>query len=91
MRSRECRDLDSLLVKLEKASPNRRVDEMLDAARMSVQALDAKLTASHEEARAERLRRERERWDAEKAYEDGYAQGLADGYGECLDRMARHG
>lgn len=91
MRSRECRDLDSLLVKLEKASPNRRVDEMLDAARMSVQALDAKLTASHEEARAERLRRERELWDAEKAFQDGYAQGLADGYGECLDWMARHG
>lgn len=79
MRSRECRDLDSLLAKLEKASPNRRVDEMLDDARMSVQALDAKLTASHEEARAERLRREREHWDAEKAWWDGFAEGLSDG------------
>ena len=91
MRSRECRDLDSLLARLQKVSPNQRVDEMLDDARMSVQALDTKLAASHEEARAERLRRERERLDAEKAYQDGYAQGLADGYGECLDRMARHG
>lgn len=88
MRSREARDLSALIAQLRKASPNARVDRVLDQADDSLAALDAKLSAAREEARTEALRRERERWDAEKAYQDGYAQGMADGYGQALEWVA---
>lgn len=88
MRSSEARELGTLVRKLKQASPNARVDALLDDADMAVRTLDAKLAAATSEARESDLARRREHWDAEKAYQDGYAQGLADGYGQALDWVA---
>ena len=55
----------------------------------NVEALDAKLREArraHQIAVAEKLGARNER---EKAYQDGYAQGLADGFGECSALMSR--
>ena len=87
--------LRALIGRLGDAAEKRGMPEPVRAcirdARTEVEALDRLVSSLRAEAWCARAESRQRDFDLEKAWQDGYAAGLAAGFGECSRLMSRIG